>query len=164
MSQLRDIMTSNVFTINETQTVQEAAALMSQYNIGAIPVINNNRQMVGIVTDRDITLRTTAQGEDTQTPVSEVMTAQQIVQGTPDMDVHQAANLMAEQQIRRLPITENGQLVGMVALGDLAVQNQYTNEAEQALQRISTPQHPNNKESVDITGPDKLLSQTEHNE
>lgn len=142
MSQLRDIMTSNVFTINETQTVQEAAALMSQYNIGAIPVINNNRQMVGIVTDRDITLRTTAQGEDTQTPVSEVMTAQQIVQGTPDMDVHQAANLMAEQQIRRLPITENGQLVGMVALGDLAVQNQYTNEAEQALQRISTPSAP----------------------
>lgn len=142
MAQLRDIMTSNVITVNETQTVQEAAALMSQYNIGAIPVVNNSRQMVGIVTDRDITLRTTAQGENAQTPVSQVMTAQQIVQGTPDMDVHQASSLMAQQQIRRLPVTENGQIVGMVALGDLAVQNQYANEAEQALQSISTPSAP----------------------
>ncbi|WP_423798239.1 CBS domain-containing protein [Neobacillus sp. SAB-20_R2A] len=142
MAQLRDIMTSNVVSVKETQTVQEAAALMSEYNIGAIPVVNNNKQIVGIITDRDITLRTTAQGEDAQTPVSEVMTAQQIVQGTPEMDVHQAANLMAEQQIRRLPVVENGQIVGMVALGDLAVQNKYANEAEEALQSISTPSAP----------------------
>ncbi|MEK5444367.1 CBS domain-containing protein [Fredinandcohnia sp. FSL W7-1320] len=142
MAQLREIMTSNVVTINETQSVQEAAALMSQHNIGSVPVVNNNGQMVGIVTDRDITLRTTAQGESAQTPVSQVMTAQQIVQGTPDMDVHDAANLMAQQQIRRLPVVENGQITGMVALGDLAVQNQYANEAEQALQNISTPSAP----------------------
>jgi CBS domain-containing protein len=139
---LRDIMTANVITIKETQTVQEAAALMSQNNIGAIPVVSNSGQMAGIITDRDITLRTTAQGENPQTPVSEVMTAQTIVQGSPDMDVHQAANLMAQQQIRRLPVVENGQVVGMVALGDLAVQNQYANEAEEALQSISTPSAP----------------------
>jgi len=139
---LRDIMTSDVLTVNETQTVQDAAALMSEYNVGAIPVVNNNGQMVGIVTDRDITLRTTAQGQDANTPVSQVMTAQQIVKGTPDMDVHEAANLMAEQQIRRLPVVENGQIVGMVALGDLAVQDIYANEAEQALQSISTPSAP----------------------
>lgn len=142
MAQLRDIMTSNVVTVKETQSVQEAAALMSQHNIGAIPVVNNSGQMVGIVTDRDITLRTTAQGENAQTPVSRVMTAQQIVQGTPNMDIHEAANLMAQQQIRRLPVVENGQIAGMVALGDLAVQNQYSNEAEQALQNISTPSSP----------------------
>ncbi|WP_067726989.1 CBS domain-containing protein [Oceanobacillus damuensis] len=143
MSQsLRDIMTSHVMTVNETQSVQEAAALMSQYNVGAIPVVNNSGQMVGIITDRDITLRTTAQGQNAQTQVSQVMTAQQVVQGTPDMDVHQAAQLMAQQQIRRLPVVENGQIVGMVALGDLAVQNQYANEAEQALSSISTPSAP----------------------
>lgn len=142
MAQLREIMTSDVVTINETQSVQEAAALMSQHNIGSVPVVNSNGQMVGIVTDRDITLRTTAQGESAQTPVSQVMTAQKIVQGTPDMDVHEAANLMAQQQIRRLPVVENGQVTGMVALGDLAVQNQYANEAEQALQNISTPSAP----------------------
>ncbi|WP_249872368.1 CBS domain-containing protein [Oceanobacillus saliphilus] len=143
MSQsLRDIMTSQVMTVNETQSVQEAAAIMSQYNIGAVPVVNNSGHMVGIITDRDITLRTTAQGQNAQTQVSQVMTAQQMVQGTPDMDVHEAAQLMAEQQIRRLPVVENNQIVGMVALGDLAVQNQYANEAEQALSSISTPSAP----------------------
>lgn len=139
---LREIMTSDVVTVKESQTVQEAAALMSQYNIGAIPVVNDSGQMVGILTDRDITLRTTAQGEQPQKRVSEVMTAQQIVQGSPDMDVHEAANLMAQHQIRRLPVVENGQVVGMVALGDLATENIYANEAGEALQSISTPSSP----------------------
>lgn len=140
--QLRNIMSSNVFTVNETQAVQEAAALMSEHNIGAIPVVNNTGQMVGIITDRDITLRSTAQSEATQTPVSQVMTAQQVVQGTPEMDVNQAAQLMANQQIRRLPVVENDQVVGMVALGDLAVNNQSESEAGQALSSISTPSSP----------------------
>ncbi|MFD2046479.1 CBS domain-containing protein [Ornithinibacillus salinisoli] len=140
--QLRNIMTSNVFTISESQSVQEAAALMSAHNIGSIPVVNNNGQMVGIVTDRDITLRATAQGEAAQTPVSQVMTAQQIVQATPDMNAEEAAQLMAQQQIRRLPVVENGQVVGMVALGDLAVDHQLDQSAEQALSSISTPSAP----------------------
>lgn len=140
--QLRSIMTSDVFTVKDSQTIQEAAALMSEHNIGAIPVVNNNGEMVGIVTDRDITLRATAQGEASQTRVSEVMTAQEIVKGTPDMDIHQAAQLMAEQQIRRLPVVENGQIVGMVSLGDLAVNNQFDQDAEQALSSISTPSAP----------------------
>ena|SRR5699024_1899462 len=140
--QLRNIMSSNVFTVNETQTVQEAAALMSEHNIGAIPVVNNTGQMVGIITDRDITLRSTAQSEANQTPVSQVMTAQQVVQGTPEMDVNQAAQLMANQQIRRLPVVENDQVIGMVALGDLAVNNQSESEAGQALSSISTPSSP----------------------
>ncbi|PAV28846.1 CBS domain-containing protein [Virgibacillus profundi] len=140
--QLRNLMTSNVFTVNESQTIQEAAAMMSESNIGALPVINNNGQMVGIITDRDITLRSTAQGEAAQTPVSQVMTAQQVVQGTPDMDVRQAAELMSQQQIRRLPVVENGQIIGMVALGDLAVDNQFDGAAGQALSSISTPSAP----------------------
>lgn len=139
---LNEIMTSDVVTIKESQTVQEAAALMSEYNIGSLPVINNNGEIVGIITDRDITLRTTAQGEHPQTLVSEVMTAQQIVSGTPNMDVHEAADLMAKHQIRRLPVVENGQIVGMVALGDLATENIYANEAGEALQSISTPSAP----------------------
>ncbi|MEN2766669.1 CBS domain-containing protein [Ornithinibacillus xuwenensis] len=140
--QIRKIMTSNVVTVNDSQTVQEAAALMSQYNVGSLPVVNNNGQMVGMITDRDITLRTTAQGENPEERVADVMTAQQIVQATPDMDAHEAAQLMAQQQIRRLPVVENGQVVGMVALGDLAVDNQLDNEAEQALSSISTPSAP----------------------
>jgi CBS domain-containing protein len=140
--QLRNLMTSEVYTVNETHSVQEAAAIMSKYNIGSLPVVNNNGQMVGIITDRDITLRSTAQGEAAQTNVSEVMTAQQVVQGTPDMNVEEAAQLMSQQQIRRLPVVENGQVVGMVALGDIAVDSQYDDEAEEALSSISTPSAP----------------------
>ncbi|WP_156947702.1 CBS domain-containing protein [Virgibacillus alimentarius] len=142
MHQLNKFMTSNVYTVNETQSVQDAANLMSQYNIGSVPVVNNAGQMVGIITDRDITLRTTAQGEAAQTPISQEMTAQQVVQGTPEMDAHEAAQLMAQHQIRRLPVVENGQVIGMVALGDLAVDNQLNNEAEEALSSISTPSEP----------------------
>ncbi|MCG3420986.1 CBS domain-containing protein [Oceanobacillus jordanicus] len=140
--QLRNIMTSDVFTVSSTQSIQDAAKIMSDNNIGAIPVVDQSGSMVGIITDRDITLRSTAQGEAANTPVSEVMTAQKIVQGTPDMDVHEAVQLMSQQQIRRLPVTENGHVIGMVALGDLAVDNQYNNEAEQALSTISTPSAP----------------------
>jgi CBS domain-containing protein len=140
--QLRNIMTSDVFTVSSTQSIQDAAKIMSDNNIGAIPVVDQNGSMVGIITDRDITLRSTAQGEAANTPVSEVMTAQKIVQGTPDMDVHEAVQLMSQQQIRRLPVTENGHVIGMVALGDLAVDSQYNNEAEQALSTISTPSAP----------------------
>jgi CBS domain-containing protein len=140
--QLWSIMSSDVYSVNETQSVQEAAAIMSEYNIGSVPVINNNGEMTGIITDRDITLRSTAQGEAAHTKVSEVMTAQQVVQGSPDMDVEQAAELMSQQQIRRLPVVENGQVVGMVALGDMAVDSQYDDEAEEALSSISTPSAP----------------------
>lgn len=142
MPQLRNVMTSDVVTVKDTQTVQEAAALMSEHNIGSIPVVNSRGDMVGIITDRDITLRTTAQGEGTQTPVSEVMTAQQVVQATPDMDVQQAAQLMAQQQIRRLPVVENGKIVGMVSLGDLAVDNMSDEAAGEALSNISEPFEP----------------------
>ncbi|MGX4668862.1 CBS domain-containing protein [Cerasibacillus sp. JNUCC 74] len=140
--QIRNYMTNDVYTVNESQSIQEAAALMSEHNIGALPVVDNSENMVGMITDRDITLRSTAQGEAAQTPVSEVMTAQQIVHGTPDMDIHQAAELMAQQQIRRLPIVENGKIVGMVALGDLAVDDQLQNEAGEALSDISNPSSP----------------------
>ncbi|MCG1028947.1 CBS domain-containing protein [Virgibacillus halodenitrificans] len=140
--QLRNIMTSHVFTVKETQSIQEAAAIMSENNIGAVPVVNQNGQMTGIITDRDITLRSTAQGEASQTPVSEVMTAQKVVQGTPEMNVQQAAHMMAQQQIRRLPVVENGEIVGMVSLGDLAVEDQYNQQAEQTLTDISTPSSP----------------------
>ncbi|WP_404459007.1 CBS domain-containing protein [Oceanobacillus kapialis] len=140
--QLRNIMTANVMTVSATQSIQDAARIMSDNNIGAVPVVDQGGNMVGIITDRDITLRSTARGEAANTPVSQVMTAQSIVQGTPDMDVHEAAQLMSQQQIRRLPVTENGKIIGMVALGDLAVNNQFNDEAEQALSTISTPSAP----------------------
>jgi CBS domain-containing protein len=134
---LKNIMSNNVVTVSSSQTLQEAAALMSQHNIGSIPVVESG-EIKGIITDRDITLRCTAQGLPTSTPVAQAMTAN-ITTGTPEMDVHEAANLMAQQQIRRLPVVENNQIVGMVALGDFATKNIYQNEAGEALSSISIP-------------------------
>jgi CBS domain-containing protein len=137
---IRDVMTTNIASVSPNQTVQEAAAIMSEFNIGSLPVVENG-QVRGIITDRDITLRTTAQGMDGKTPVSQCMSTN-LVQGNPNMDVHEAANLMAQRQVRRLPIVENNQLVGMVALGDLATRDIYQNEAGQALSNISVPSKP----------------------
>ena len=139
--QLKEIMSQNVTTVTTQQSVQEAAELMSQQNVGSIPVVENGN-CVGIVTDRDIALRAVSQGQSPQnTTVGTVMTSG-VVTGTPEMDVHEAANLMAERQIRRLPVVENGQLAGIVALGDLATQNIYQNEAGEALSSISVPSSP----------------------
>lgn len=139
--QLQNIMTKQVKSVSSNQTIQEAAAIMSQNNIGALPVVENGK-VVGMLTDRDITLRSTAQGQGANTPVSQVMSKGNLVKGTPEMDVHEAAQLMAQNQVRRLPVVNNDQVVGMVALGDFATQNIYQNEAEQALANISVPSRP----------------------
>lgn len=142
MSQkLQDIMTANVATISPQQTVAEAAQMMSQYNVGSIPVVQNGNA-VGMITDRDITLRVTAKGQDGQTTTVESAMSKNVITGTPQMDVHEAANLMAQNQIRRLPVVDNGTVAGIVALGDLAVQNIYQNEAGEALTNISKPAEP----------------------
>jgi CBS domain-containing protein len=137
---VQSIMTKNVATISPNQTIQEAAQLMSQHNVGALPVVENG-QVKGIVTDRDITLRSTAQGLNPSTPVSQVMSTN-LVTGRPDMSVQEAAKLMSQNQIRRLPIVENNQLQGIVALGDMATTHAYDHQAEQALTNISEPSQP----------------------
>jgi CBS domain-containing protein len=140
---LQNVMTSNVVSVSPDQSLQEAATLMSQYNIGSLPVVQNG-QIQGIITDRDITLRSTAKGLDGNTTVSQCMSSGNLVSGNPNMDVHEAAQLMSSRQIRRLPVVDNNQIVGMVALGDLATRNIYQNEAGQALSSISIPADPQN--------------------
>ncbi|SFA51576.1 CBS domain-containing protein [Parageobacillus thermantarcticus] len=140
-NKVQDIMTKNVATVSPNQTVQEAAQIMSQKNIGALPVVENG-QVKGMITDRDITLRTSAQGKNpASTSVSEVMT-NRVVTGTPNMSVQEAANVMAQNQVRRLPIVENNQLQGIVALGDIATNSASDQAAEQALTNISEPSQP----------------------
>lgn len=134
-------MTKNVATVSPNQTVQEAAQIMHQKNIGALPVVENG-QVIGMITDRDITLRTSAQGKDpASVRVSEVMT-NRVVTGTPNMSVQEAANVMAQHQIRRLPIVENNQIQGIVALGDIATNSASDQAAGQALTNISEPSQP----------------------
>ncbi|SDW70090.1 IMP dehydrogenase [Marininema mesophilum] len=135
MSQLRDIMTSQVAFVTPQDSVQQAANLMSQHNVGVIPVVENNI-LRGVITDRDVVLRTVANNNAAAT-VADVMTAN-VITGTPEMSVDDASRLMAENQIRRLPIIENNQLVGIVALGDLAARQNFSGHAGVALSNISS--------------------------
>ncbi|KYD03131.1 hypothetical protein B4144_0977 [Bacillus atrophaeus] len=135
MNSISNSMTKQVATVSSNQTIQEAAALMHQHNVGAIPVVDQG-VLQGMLTDRDIALRTTAQGRDGQTPVSEVMSSN-VISGNPNMSLEEASELMAQHQIRRLPIVDNNNLVGIVALGDLAVNQLSNDSAGEALTNIS---------------------------
>lgn len=132
---VKEIMTTDVSSVAPNDTVTKAASIMEQLDVGSVPVTDNNR-IVGIVTDRDIVLRGVARGKDANQKVSDVMTTN-VKYATPDMDVHTAADLMAENQVRRLPVVDADTLVGIVAIGDLAVENIFENEAGEALHNIS---------------------------
>ena len=92
---------------------------------------------MGMVTDRDILVRAIAQGKDPKTTKVNEMMTKEVSSVSPDTDIHQASDLMAESQIRRLPVVENNQLVGFLAIGDIAVQSIHVNEAGEALSGIS---------------------------
>ena len=132
---VKEIMSSDIVSLNADDTIERAAQLMKQHDIGSIPVCSNN-QVIGIVTDRDITMRSTAEGNQSQQAVRDIMTANPVV-GKPDMDIHDAAKLMSEKQIRRLPIVDNNSLVGMVSLGDISLEPGLQENAGKALQNIS---------------------------
>lgn len=138
---VKDIMTKSVAYVNPATTVVEAAQLMQKHNVGSIPVMDQNG-VIGIVTDRDIVVRNVAHGRSPQsTPVSDVMTSQ-VTTASPDMDVDDVSRLMAQQQIRRMPVIENNKLVGIVALGDMAADTRFDTEASAALTEISRPAKP----------------------
>ncbi|HAQ40459.1 MAG TPA: CBS domain-containing protein [Clostridiales bacterium] len=133
---IKDIMSNEIAYVNSDDSIEKAAQLMKQHNIGSVPVCSQNK-VIGIVTDRDIALRSVADGRQNQS-VGDIMT-QNPVTGTPDMDVHEAARIMGKKQIRRLPVVENNNLVGMVSLGDISVEPILQDNAQHALKNISQP-------------------------
>lgn len=135
---LRDVMTNPVIRIHPDESVAVAARTLAHYNIGALPVCGSDGRMCGLVTDRDIVTRCLASGRSPSvTTVRDVMTSH-VVTARPDMDTAQAAGLMGSRQIRRLPVLENGRLCGMVSLGDLAVKEETSVDAGDALTEISS--------------------------
>ena len=134
---LRDVMTNPVIRIHPDESVAVAARTLAHYNIGILPVCGGDGRVCGLVTDRDLVTRCLASGRSpASTTVREVMTTQ-IVAARPDMEASAAAGLMGREQIRRLPVMENGKLCGMVSLGDLAVQEESSYDAGDALSEIS---------------------------
>lgn len=135
---LREIMTDSVVRINPDESVAVAARTLARHNIGALPVCGGDGRLCGLVTDRDLVTRCVAAGRlPASTPVRDVMTTN-VISAQPDMDTGAAAHLMGRQQIRRLPVVENGRLCGMVSLGDLANREETAYDATDALTEISS--------------------------
>ncbi|MGE0406610.1 MAG: CBS domain-containing protein [Candidatus Korobacteraceae bacterium] len=135
---VRDLMTSHVTSVTPEATLEEIATLMRDEDVGSIPVVEDH-QLLGIVTDRDIVIRCIAQGKfPSETSAEEAMTSD-IDTIEADADVVKASLLMGNKQIRRLPVMDDGELVGMLSLGDIAVKQHelYKNNAGEALQEIS---------------------------
>jgi CBS domain-containing protein len=137
MKTLKDIMTQEVECVTLQDNVYEVATKMKQFDIGFVPVVEG-KKLIGVVTDRDLVVRGYAEKHSGSTSVKEVM-SEQVTTATLDTTVDEAAKLMAANKVRRLPIVENGELIGVVAIGDLAVRNNFEDEAGEALSSISEP-------------------------
>ena len=119
---VRDIMTTDVATATPETTLEDIATMMRDEDTGAIPVLDND-ELVGIITDRDIVIRCIAEGKDpVETTVEDVVT-ERLETIEPDSDIEEARELMSRRQIRRLPVVEDGELIGMLSIGDLAVKS-----------------------------------------
>jgi len=135
--QVRDCMNTHLICITPEESVAVAARLMARHNIGVLPVRARDGSLCGIVTDRDLVLRCTAlERPATETSVARVMTGR-VASVSPMTSVVQAADKMAREQVRRLPVVEGRKLVGMVTLADLCRRDEYTMEAAEALSEIT---------------------------
>jgi CBS domain-containing protein len=141
--QLKDIMTPNPECVRPNATLQEAARRMRDLDVGPLPVCGDDDRLAGMITDRDIAVRAVAEGKDPKTtPVREAMT-EEIVYGFEDQDVDDAARVMEQRQIRRLVVlNRDRRLVGIVSLGDLAVEAGARATAGEVLREVSEPAVP----------------------
>lgn len=135
---VKDCMSTHVIAVSPEENAAVAARLMSRHNVGALPVRARDGSLCGMITDRDLVLRCMAlERRPEETSVSRIMTCR-VRSVQQDASVCQAAGLMAQEQVRRLPVVEGRRLVGMLSLGDLSLQEDCAMEAAEALTEISS--------------------------
>ncbi|MED3552442.1 CBS domain-containing protein [Cytobacillus praedii] len=132
--QVRDVMSTSVQSCSNQDDLSTVASKMQALNIGSMPVVENN-QVVGMVTDRDMVVRGLTNGAPNDS-IQSVM-SNNVISVSSSASLEEAAQLMSQHQVRRLPVVDNGNLVGMVSLGDLATREQADQKAGQALTQIS---------------------------
>jgi CBS domain-containing protein len=132
---IKDIMSKDIECCSLLDNMYEVAVKMKELNVGAIPIVDEKR-LVGMITDRDIVIRGVAEKNPGSTKVEKIM-SDQLVTVTSDTTTNQAAKLMAEHQIRRLPVVEGENLIGIVSLGDFATHQLTDEQAGNALSEIS---------------------------
>jgi CBS domain-containing protein len=136
---VKEIMTHNVDVVSPGDTLEQAARKMEELNVGPLPVCEGNR-VVGILTDRDITVRATAAGCDPKTTLVYEAMSQDIISCHEDQDVSEAARLMKEKQVRRLLVMNRANdLVGIVSLADLATEARDPEQPGEVLRKVSQP-------------------------
>jgi CBS domain-containing protein len=135
--QVREIMSTRIVSVDPASSVKDAAMLMNRHNIGAVPVVDGSA-VRGMLTDRDIVLRCVAESRDAGTLKVSDICSQGAVSVRPDQNLSDAMNLMSTEQVRRLPVVDNGRLVGMVSVADVAREKSGMELAE-AITDISMP-------------------------
>jgi len=137
-----DIMTKNPESAQVTDSIMNIASMMRDIDVGFMPILDGNI-LIGVATDRDIVIRAVADGMDIEnTSVGEIMSSDLHVV-SPDTDLDEAAHTMEEFKIRRLPVVDqDGLLVGILSLGDIAVRSQNIEEAGEVLEQVSEPSRP----------------------
>jgi CBS domain-containing protein len=119
---IRDVMTTDITSAELDTTIEEIATIMRDQDVGSVPILEDD-ELRGIVTDRDIVVRCIAEGMDVGDTTVEDILSGDLKTVAPSQDTTEAARLMADLQVRRLPVVEKGRLVGMVSIGDLAVKS-----------------------------------------
>ncbi len=138
---IQDYMTTGVTTVSPETTLFEAAQIMRDVDTGVVPVVSGG-VLVGLITDRDIVVRAIADGADPSTARCEEYLSRNPTTVSPDASVQKAAGLMQRDQVRRLPVVRDGELVGIISIGDLAVDTGRDKLVGETLEDISTPSQP----------------------
>lgn len=139
--QVRNIMSPDPVCCLTTDSVQHAAQLMRDEDVGSLPIVSDQQRkgLVGIVTDRDLAIKVLAEGRSATTTVGDVMTSD-VVTCRADQDANHVMDLMARHQLRRIPVTdEDNRIIGIVAQADVAVRADMPNKTGEVVERISTP-------------------------
>lgn len=134
---VRHVMSEEIKTAKPDMTAADAAGLMRNFDVGVVPVVGDEDELLGLVTDRDLVVRVIADREDpTDVRLGDIAT-RSVVSATPDMNISDARDLMAEHQIRRLPVMKDDRLVGIVSLGDIALQDASKRAVGEVLEDVS---------------------------
>jgi CBS domain-containing protein len=133
-----EAMTPGVQSVTLTQSLADAAEIMKQNDVGSLPVVDDDRRLVGILTDRDIVLRAVAERVDPQSVKVGDVASRDLVTVEPEQDLDEALLLMAQHQVRRLPVVEQDRLVGMLAQADAAIDAKEKKVGE-TVEQISQP-------------------------
>ena len=133
--QLREIMTTGVVTAGAESSAADVAALMRDHNVGSVVIVEPDGLPIAMLTDRDLAMRVLADEADPDLPIGERV-SRPLISGDPDMELEEAAALMVQHRVRRLPVVDEGELTGIVTLDDIAVRTGNLEVAQRMTQEV----------------------------